>query len=188
MVLYVVGLGLGDEDDITLRGLKAVQRSELVFLEAYTSVLAAPKERLEAAYGKAITVADRNLVESEAERIYLPAKDKDVAFLVVGDPLCATTHTDIILRAREVGVTVEVVHNASVMGAVASCGLQLYSFGYTVSIPLFEGEWRPDSFYGKIKYNRDGGMHTLCLLDIKVGWRWVEGVDGGGALSRVVEC
>lgn len=62
----------------------------------------------------------------------------------------------------------EVVHNASVMGAVASCGLQLYSFGYTVSIPLFEGEWRPDSFYGKIKYNRDGGMHTLCLLDIKV--------------------
>lgn len=62
----------------------------------------------------------------------------------------------------------EVVHNASVMGAVASCGLQLYSFGYTVSVPLFEGEWRPDSFYGKIKYNRDGGMHTLCLLDIKV--------------------
>lgn len=206
MVLYVVGLGLGDEADITLRGLKAVQKCDLVFLEAYTSVLAAPKERLETAYGKAITVADRNLVESEAERIYLPAKDKDVAFLVVGDPLCATTHTDIILRAKEVcawglwafmcvyrvdllvapekmygwpldptrphtnqaGVPVEVVHNASVMGAVASCGLQLYSFGYTVSIPLFEGEWRPDSFYGKIKYNRDGGMHTLCLLDIKV--------------------
>lgn len=103
MVLYVVGLGLGDEDDITLRGLKAVQRCDQVFLEAYTSVLAAGKERLEAAYGKPITVADRTMVESEAERIYLPAKDKDVAFLVVGDPLCATTHTDIILRAREVG-------------------------------------------------------------------------------------
>jgi diphthamide biosynthesis methyltransferase len=26
------------------------------------------------------------------------------------------------------------------MGAVAICGLQLYQFGYTVSIPLFEGE------------------------------------------------
>lgn len=63
---------------------------------------------------------------------------------------------------------VEVVHNASVMGAVASCGLQLYSFGYTVSIPFFEGEWRPSSFYDKIKYNTGGGMHTLCLLDIKV--------------------
>eukprot|EP00814_Leptocylindrus_danicus_P020819 CAMPEP_0116046496 /NCGR_PEP_ID=MMETSP0321-20121206/28310_1 /TAXON_ID=163516 /ORGANISM="Leptocylindrus danicus var. danicus, Strain B650" /LENGTH=143 /DNA_ID=CAMNT_0003528155 /DNA_START=99 /DNA_END=527 /DNA_ORIENTATION=- len=28
--------------------------------------------------------------------------------------------------------------------------------------------WRPTSFYPKIKYNRAGGMHTLCLLDIKV--------------------
>ena len=54
------------------------------------------------------------------------------------------------------------------MGAVASCGLQLYTFGYTVSIPFFEGEWRPSSFYDKIKYNAAGGMHTLCLLDIKV--------------------
>jgi diphthine synthase len=42
------------------------------------------------------------------------------------------------------------------------------SFGYTVSIPLFEGDWQPDSFYDRIKYNKAGGMHTLCLLDIKV--------------------
>jgi hypothetical protein len=54
------------------------------------------------------------------------------------------------------------------MGAVASCGLQLYSFGQTVSIPFFDGNWRPDSFYPKIAYNKKGGMHTLCLLDIKV--------------------
>ena len=66
------------------------------------------------------------------------------------------------------GVKVEVIHNASVMGAVGSCGLQLYNFGQTVSIPFFEENWRPTSFYPKIKYNRLGGMHTLCLLDIKV--------------------
>lgn len=83
--------------------------------------------------------------------------------------LCsATTHSDLILRAKELGITVEVVHNASVMGAAASCGLQLYSFGQTISIPFFRDEWRPDSFYEKVKYNKQGGMHTLCLLDIKV--------------------
>uniref|UniRef100_M4C0V3 Diphthine synthase n=1 Tax=Hyaloperonospora arabidopsidis (strain Emoy2) TaxID=559515 RepID=M4C0V3_HYAAE len=54
------------------------------------------------------------------------------------------------------------------MGAAGACGLQLYSFGQTVSIPFFRDEWRPDSFYEKIQYNRRGGMHTLCLLDIKV--------------------
>lgn len=54
------------------------------------------------------------------------------------------------------------------MGASGACGLQLYNFGQTVSIPFFREEWRPDSFYEKILYNRKGGMHTLCLLDIKV--------------------
>lgn len=39
-MLYVVGLGLGDEKDITLRGLEAVRRCDKVYLEAYTSLLA----------------------------------------------------------------------------------------------------------------------------------------------------
>ncbi len=108
------------------------------------------------------------MVESEAESIYLRAKTEDIGFLVVGDPLCATTHVDLMLRAKALGIEVEVIHNTSVMGAAASCGLQLYQYGYTVSIPLFEGEWKPSSFYERIKYNKEGGMHTLCLLDIKV--------------------
>ena len=42
-----------------------------------------------------------------------------------------------------------------------------------MSIPLFEGDWRPDSFYERIGYNSRGGMHSLCLLDIKVTPRCV---------------
>ncbi|CAM9258969.1 unnamed protein product, partial [Choristocarpus tenellus] len=92
MVLYVIGLGLGDEKDITVRGLEAVQRSKKVVLEHYTSVLGVDKAKLEAFYGKEVTLADRDVVESQAEDIYASAKDEDVSFLVVGDPLCATTH------------------------------------------------------------------------------------------------
>ena len=33
--------------------------------------------------------------------------------------------------------------------------------------PLSE-TWRPDSFYDRILSNRRAGLHTLCLLDIKV--------------------
>lgn len=168
MVLFLVGLGLGDERDITLRGLDAVKSCAKVYLEHYTSVLGVDKEALEALYGREVLLADRDFVECQAESIYQTAVQEDVALLVVGDPLCATTHTDIMIRAREAGATVQVIHNASVMGAAASCGLQLYAFGQTVSVPFFDDKWRPDSFYPKIKYNRDGGMHTLCLLDIKV--------------------
>jgi len=171
MVLFIIGLGLNDEKDITLRGLEKIQSSTKIFLEAYTSILNTNvdfKQKLEDLYKKSIVIADRNMVESEAEQIYEPALDTNVCFLVVGDPVCATTHSDIILRARSIGVQVEIIHNASVMGAVGSCGLQLYNFGATVSIPFFDDNWKPTSFYEKIKYNEDGGMHTLCLLDIKV--------------------
>lgn len=38
-MLYIIGLGLGDEKDITLRGLEAVRRCDKVYIEAYTSLL-----------------------------------------------------------------------------------------------------------------------------------------------------
>ena len=76
----------------------------------------------------------------------------------------ATTHTDILIRAQDLGIETHVVHNASIMNAAGCSGLQLYSFGATISIPYFTETWRPDSFYDKIVYNAGGGMHTLCLL------------------------
>jgi len=91
-----------------------------------------------------------------------------VAFLVVGSPLAATTHYDLILRARKRNVTVHIIPNASIMTAVSMCGLQLYSFGQPVSIPLFNGNWRPGSFIKRILDNMNRNLHTLCLLDLKV--------------------
>ena len=168
MVLYLIGLGLGDEKDITVRGLEAVKACSEVWLESYTSVLGVDVKALEAYYGRPVRVASRDTVESECDQIIGSCVDADVALLVVGDSLCATTHADIALRARAMGARVEVILNASVMAAVGKCGLQLYSYGATVSICFFEGEWRPTSFYDKVLYNARGNMHTLCLLDIKV--------------------
>jgi len=70
----------------------------------------------------------------------------------------------LVLRARERGIPVRTVHNASIMNAIGACGLQLYTFGQTVSIVFFTETWRPDSFYDKIAANRKLGLHTLCLL------------------------
>ena len=51
---------------------------------------------------------------------------------------------------------------------VAACGLQLYRFGQAVSLCFFTDTWRPDSFYDRVATNRREGLHTLCLLDIRV--------------------
>ena len=45
-MLYLVGLGLADETDITFKGLEIVKRSDRVYLEAYTSILLVDKEKL----------------------------------------------------------------------------------------------------------------------------------------------
>ena len=167
MTLYIIGIGLGDKKDITVKGLEIVQDSDLVFLEHYTSVLSSSKEELEEFYNKKIILADRNLVENKADEILVPAKTKNVSFLVVGDPFGATTHSDLFLRAKEKRIEVKIIHNASIMNAVAETGLELYKFGATTSI-VFDDDWLPETPYDVIKDNLSRGLHTLCLLDIKV--------------------
>ncbi|KAK7488488.1 hypothetical protein BaRGS_00020273 [Batillaria attramentaria] len=178
-MFYLVGLGLGDAQDITVKGLEVVQKAKRVYLEAYTSVLTVGQDALEKYYGRDIILADRDMVEQNSDELIAEAETEDIAFLVVGDPLGATTHTDLILRAVEKGVQYRIIHNASIMNAIGCCGLQLYNYGEAVSIVFWTETWRPDSFYDKIAANRERGLHTLCLLDIKMKEQSLENLMRG---------
>jgi len=84
------------------------------------------KDTLEKFYGREIILADREMCEESIEQIlvkYSQEPEKNIAFLVVGDPLCATTHSDIFLRAVKLGMKVEVIHNASIVNAIGCTGL-----------------------------------------------------------------
>lgn len=102
-MLYLVGLGLSDETDITVKGLEVVKKASRVYLEAYTSILLVDQAVLvcsvkafgvpsanatiqESYYGRSITIADREMVESNSDEILRNAQEEDVAFCVVGDP------------------------------------------------------------------------------------------------------
>jgi diphthine synthase len=110
------------------------------------------------------------MVESQSDEILKDADTKDVAFLVVGDPFSATTHTDLALRCRQndPAILIRTLPNASILTAVGATGLSLYNFGQTVSMVFFTESWRPSSFYDRIEENSSLGFHTLMLLDIKV--------------------
>ncbi|EGC32872.1 hypothetical protein DICPUDRAFT_37635 [Dictyostelium purpureum] len=181
MVLYVIGLGLGDEKDVTIKGYEAIKKSNKVYLEAYTSLLggSTSTESLEKFYEKKIIIADREMVESGCEEMIEESREQDISFLVVGDPFGATTHTDLVIRAKEKGVPTKVIHNASIMNAIGCCGLQLYSYGQTISMVFFTDSYKPDSFYDRVKINMQSGMHTLCLLDIKVKEQSIENMLRG---------
>lgn len=178
--LVFVGLGLGDLKDVTIRGLEEIKSSDHVFLENYTAILPGCEiEEMEKFYGKPLIVADRDMVESASDKIIEKAKTKKVCLLVVGDPFCATTHSDLYLRAKSLGIHVSVVHNASIVSAIGCTGIHIYRLGEIVTVPFWMDNWKPDSFYDKIKINAGHGLHTLCLLDIKVKERSIENLIKG---------
>lgn len=45
-MFYIIGLGLGEAEDITVKGLEIVKKAERVYLEVYTSILTVGKEAL----------------------------------------------------------------------------------------------------------------------------------------------
>lgn len=64
MPLHMIGLGLSDEKDITIKGLEAVKASKFVYLEMYTAILMIDNEKLSKFFDKEVIVADREFVES----------------------------------------------------------------------------------------------------------------------------
>ncbi len=166
--LVFIGLGLHDEKGITLGGLEAARACDTLFMETYTSTLSgSTKQDLEALYEKEIIILDREKVE-DGSIIIEAAKSQNVGFLVPGDAMSATTHVDLRLRAEKEGIRTEIIHGVSALTAIPGLlGLQHYKFGKVTTIPFWEGDYRPDSFYDVVKDNRSLGLHTLMLLDIQ---------------------
>jgi len=159
---------LNDERDITLKGLEAARASDAVLAEFYTAVLnGTTVEKLEASIGKPITVLDREAVES-GETILERAERESVALLVAGDPMTATTHVDLALRAERKGIVVRIIHGVSIFSAAPGLlGLQHYTFGKTTTLAYPDEGYFPTSPLDVIASNRAAGLHTLVLLDIK---------------------
>lgn len=164
-MLYLIGLGL-DWKDISLKAMEAVSKCSLVYLEAYTSVAGYPVEKLSHLIKRKIIVLKREGVEQD--RVFLKeAKSRNVALLIYGDPLSATTHLEILEDCKKSKIKYEVIHAPSVFTAIAETGLQLYKFGKVASIPFWERGFEPKSFFEVFVYNVRIGAHTLFLLDLK---------------------
>ncbi len=167
-MLYLVGLGLYDEKDISINGLEAIQSADVVYAEFYTARLfGGDLKSLESLAGVQINILTREEVEEDNLPIK-QAEDKDVAFLTAGDPLMATTHSDILMEARKKGIKTRVIHASSILSAAPGiAGLQAYKFGKVTTIPRPEENYFPHSPYQVISDNKKMGLHTLVLLDIQ---------------------
>lgn len=165
--LIFIGLGLYDEKDISVKGKEAVQDADYVYSEFYTSSLSGCEmEDVEEELGIEIKPLKRGEVESEAIPLK-KARNNKVIFLTGGDPMAATTHVDLRLRAEVEDISTKIIHSSSIFSAAPSLlGVQHYKFGKTVTLPFISDKTYPESPYKGIKENKDRGLHTLILLDI----------------------
>jgi len=164
--LTFIGMGLYDEKGISLRGLEAARSAHTVMLEGYTNLMPGLRlDALEALLGKTPLLLSRGAVEEGGE-ILRAAEERDVAFLVAGDPFIATTHVDLRLRAARRGIRVEVVNAPSIISvAPGAAGLQNYKFGKSATITFPPPQ--SDVPYDTLKMNRAAGLHTLFFLDLR---------------------
>ncbi len=162
-MLYLVGLGL-NEKGITLEGINAIENCEKVYLENYTVDFPYDIKKLEKVIKKKISPVERDFIESL--KFLDEAKEKNIAILVYGSPLTATTHITIIDEAKKLGIKVKVIYSASVLDAIAETGLQLYKFGKITSMPAWEKNFEPKSFMRIVKENLSIKAHSLILIDI----------------------
>lgn len=152
---------------MSLRALQEIKGADIVYAEFYTSVVLDLKlSELEHLVEKCIKVVGREIVEQHPEEILKNALSKKVAFLVPGDPMAATTHVDLRLRAAKAGIETKIVHGASIISAAPGIsGLHSYKFGRSATIPFPDNPSQTP--YEVLAENKKRGLHTLFLLDIR---------------------
>jgi diphthine synthase len=167
--LVFVGLGLYDDSDISLKGVQELKQCDEVYAEFYTTKLGHfDRESLEKTIGKEIKLLTREETE-KGDTIINASLQNHVVFLTGGDPMIATTHVDLRLRAIKQGISTKIIHGSSIATAVPGLlGLQNYKFGRTTTLAFPENDYFPTSPYTVIYDNKKMGLHSLVLLDIQV--------------------
>lgn len=176
-MLYLIGLGL-NKDGISKYGLAVAKKCKKIYLENYTTDFPYSETELREVIGKKIYSADREFIESL--EIVDEASKMDVALLIYGSPLTATTHISLIQEAKKSGVKYKIIYNASILDAVAETGLQLYKFGKIASMPAWKKNYEPDSFMEIVQQNQSMKAHSLILVDI--------GLEFQDALKQLETC
>ncbi|MCK5043709.1 diphthine synthase [Candidatus Pacearchaeota archaeon] len=164
-MLYLIGLGL-EIQGISQKGLNIVKRCKRVYVENYTVDFPYSIGELKDFLDKKIIPAEREFVEGLS--IVDEAQKMEVALLVYGNPLIATTHVSLMQEAKRLGIKCKIIHNASILDAVAETGLQIYKFGKITSMPAWDEKknFVPESFMETVIQNKSINAHSLILIDI----------------------
>ena len=167
-MLWLIGIGINGYKGISIYALDILKRCDMIYIERFTSALSdydlqGLNVLIRKNDNKVIIPIERWFVEDGRE-ILEEAKNRNIAILTYGDPLVATTLTELHVRAVKRSIKVNIIHSASgITSLIGETGLHIYKFGRTVTMM---SEFKSAiSVYNTIFDNLLTGNHTLILTE-----------------------
>src|ERR671932_1346816 len=169
-MLWIIGTGINGYKGISNYAIGILKNCDRIYVESFTSPLSddeisglnALLEKNDQQYDIIIPV-QRWFVEDGRE-IIERSQFKNIALLTYGDPLIATTFTELHVRAVKRSIKVKIIHAASgITSLIGESGLHIYKFGRMVT--MMSGFQSYLSVYNTIFNNLLAGNHTLVLTE-----------------------
>ncbi|HEY7110436.1 MAG TPA: diphthine synthase [Nitrososphaeraceae archaeon] len=168
-MLWFTGIGIYGTSGLSQKALDVIANCDIIYLERFTSLVSDKDIKdlmsLPSFGSKTISPVQRWFVE-DGRQILAEAKNKDVILLSYGDPMVATTFSELRLRALQEGVKVSVVYGISgITTVISEIGLQLYKIGRIVT--MMEEKQSTVSVYNTISNNLQCNCHTVILTEYR---------------------
>jgi len=163
-MLWFVGTGINGHRGLSLAAVDVLKKCDTIYVERFTSALSdSDLEGLSSILGMEVRPVQRWFVEDGRE-ILDAARTREVALVTYGDPLIATTHSELRSRAARSSVKTAVLHAASGIASImGETGLHVYKFGRMVT--MMSEPQSALSVYNTIFENLLAGSHTLILTE-----------------------
>jgi diphthine synthase len=183
--LTFIGLGLDAEKSVSVEGVEKAKKADIIYLDVYTSPIHnSSRQILESMIGLEVKLATRDVLE-DGGKILDESRIKNVVLLCSGDPMVATTHMDLRVRAEKKGILTEIIHNASILSSIpGETGLQVYRFGKTVTMTE-SGPSPQTTVYNTIYENLLRHLHTTILLEYDYTKNFF--LDPTDAMNKLIE-
>src|SRR5438270_176068 len=174
-MLWFVGIGVNGYKGLSIQALEVLKNCDTIYFERFTSAISDDDiHGLNSLIKKncndddnnndrVIRPVDRWFVE-DGRAILDESKSKEIVLLTYGDPLVATTLTELYVRAVKRSTKVNIIHNASgITSLIGETGLHVYKFGRTVT--MMSDFQSAISVYNVLFDNLLVGSHTLVLTE-----------------------
>lgn len=163
-MLWFVGTGINGYRGLSIAALDVLRKCDIIYIERFTSALSeADLQGLNSLIEMHTKPVQRWFVEDGRELLEA-ARTKNVALVTYGDPLIATTHSELRSRAAKNSIKTAILHSASgIASIIGESGLHVYKFGRMVT--MMSELHSAVTVYNTIFQNLLAGSHTLILTE-----------------------